>query len=375
MSCLKRDLIIITLIFLFAIGIINIINNNKKIKIVLFNENTRILEKNIEQFERENNVEVEIEKMDFYSVLSKMEEKKIFSEKLPDVFMAANDWMGEIVNEGIAEKVKQKDLEDIIPSIREGVRVNKNYYAYPYRLETMFLFYNKNYILNIPKNISELLYLKQKIENETEKYGVIFPTDEIYYHYPWYKYLGGGVNGIATLDKKDIVMKNEIDFIGRNFQYMNRNSVIKKYNNEESLMMINGSWEIEKVMNNKFQTEYGMIKDENFKPFIGFKSFVVYKKSKNKKAAEKLVKFLIDKERQRKFSKDKWHISPNKTVFYSGINKASKELAWCIENPEIMPSNLLIRNNCNTAGELLSRVVKNKEDVEKSILELFGGRK
>ena len=126
MSCLKRDLIIITLIFLFAIGIINIINNNKKIKIVLFNENTRILEKNIEQFERENNVEVEIEKMDFYSVLSKMEEKKIFSEKLPDVFMAANDWMGEIVNEGIAEKVKPKDLEDIIPSISEGVRVKKN---------------------------------------------------------------------------------------------------------------------------------------------------------------------------------------------------------------------------------------------------------
>ncbi len=63
------------------------------------------------------------------------------------------------------------------------------------------------------------------------------------------------------------------------------------------------------------------------------------------------------------------------TAFGKKINKASKELAWCIENPEIMPSNLLIRNNCNTAGELLSRVVKNKEDVEKSILELFGGRK
>ena len=138
MSYQKRDFIFIILIFIIAISIIKI-NNNKKIKIVLFNENTKLLEEKIKRFSIENSVEIEIEKMDFYSVLSKIEEKKIFDENLPDIFMTANDWMGEIVDKGIAEKVKPKDLEEIIPSIREGIRVNKNYYAYPYRLETMFL--------------------------------------------------------------------------------------------------------------------------------------------------------------------------------------------------------------------------------------------
>lgn len=350
------------------------IHKSSKLKIILFNENSEKLELEIKEFAKINKIKVEIEKKDFYEVMEIMESKNILDQENTDIYMSVNDWTGEIVEKGLAEKIEDRELEKAIPIVKESLKVGGNYYGYPYRLETVFLYTNKKYIEKPPKDVEELLLLKREIEKKEKKEGLVFPTDEIYYHYPWYKYFGGSVNGLMELNKEDLAMKNEIEFVGRNFKYMNSSVAIQKFKREESWMMINGSWEIEHL-EDKYAIEYGMIRDESFKPFLGIKSFVINKKSKNKKLSKKLLKYILDDKSQNFLSKDKWHITPNKNIFKLGINKATRELTWCIDTPEIMPSNAKIRYNCNRAGELFARVVKNRESVEESIEELFGGEK
>ncbi|BDU49742.1 sugar ABC transporter substrate-binding protein [Haliovirga abyssi] len=343
-----------TAVYMFRTTFIDKSKSIKKLDIMVFSPNYESLNGILYKYSEENNIKINLEEAQYFNFTSAFKEKSKKNEKIPDIFLVVNDWIGDLVEKNLIEEVKKENLNELSKIAVESIKYKNRYYGYPFKEETLFLFYNPKYIKKVPNKISDLLILSKKIKEKYGIEGMVFPTDEYYYHFPWYSYVGGDVKELINISDKTLNnMEKEMKIIKNNFKYMNSNLATTLFKDDKAAMMINGPWSIDylKGVNYKIKT----IKDEKFKPFVGIKTFVIYKKSKEKVEAEKLLKYLIGKDIQEKWSKDPKFISVNKNVKNS------------MKNGIIMPNSPKLNRFWMESNKMIYDILKNSLDIKKSI--------
>lgn len=364
----------IIFIFFLTLGYSIFFSKEKEdIKIIMLRDKNENLKSLIQEYSKKNNINIIIEETDFFDFVSGIEEKHMKNEDIADIFLVINDWIGDLAQKNIIEEVRERDIKNIIKEARESVKYKNKYYAYPYKIETLFLFYNKKYIKNIPNKIEDILNLSNELKKNKEIEGLIFPIDEFYYHFPWYSYVGGEKEDLLKIDNNTKEkLKKELNLIKDNFIYTNVFVVNLMFESEEAAMMINGNWEIDNIDKYNFETGYGIIKDERFKQFAGTKSFAIYKKSQNKKEARKILKYLITYEAQKKINETKSVIPVNEKLIYNSDKKIVVNFKENINHIEFMPNEKELKEFWLKSNLALNKIFWENCEVEETIENIFG---
>lgn len=364
----------IIFIFFLTLGYSIFFSKEKEdIKIIMLRDKNENLKSLIQEYSKKNNINIIIEETDFFDFVSGIEEKHMKNEDIADIFLVINDWIGDLAQKNIIEEVRERDIKNIIKEARESVKYKNKYYAYPYKIETLFLFYNKKYIKNIPNKIEDILNLSNELKKNKEIEGLIFPIDEFYYHFPWYSYVGGEKEDLLKIDNNTKEkLKKELNLIKDNFIYTNVFVANLMFESEEAAMMINGNWEIDNIDKYNFETGYGIIKDERFKQFAGTKSFAIYKKSQNKKEARKILKYLITYEAQKKINETKSVIPVNEKLIYNSDKKIVVNFKENINHIEFMPNEKELKEFWLKSNLALNKIFWENCEVEETIENIFG---
>lgn len=371
---MKKILILSGVFFLIVLGYFTLFEEKKEknLEILTLESENEKLRDLIYEYGKKENINITIKETDFFNFRSSIEEKHSQNEKVSDVFIVLNDWIGDLVNKGILSEINEDNLTDLLPQAKKSVFYNEKYYAYPFLSETMFLFYNKEYISNPPETIDRIMELSKELKNKENVEGLVFPTSEFYYHYPWFRYFGGKRSALTDIKNLDLnILKTELDYVKSNFLYTDVFVADILFKEKKALMFLSGNWQIEKFKSLDFETSFISIKDKKFRPFIGFKTFGIYKNSENKDEANKLLKYLMSKEAQDILSEIDGLIPVNMKSLENSGKKVIKEFLAVKDNTELMPNSEKMMDFWTKSSILLGRALKKEEDNDTVIREVF----
>lgn len=235
--------------------------------------------------------------------------------KGPDILLWANDVSGELAQSGLVEPLDELPFlsENFLPVSLKAFKYKGRLYGYPYAVESLALFYNKNMIKNPPTSFEELEQIALKINNPEKKiYGFLYDFKTFFFSFPILNASGGYIFGEDAngLNSKDIGITHQGFIDGLTFlQGLNTKGIIpsstdrgiafENFKSNKLAFMIDGPWAIKDL--NESRVNYGIavlptFKGSVAKPFVGVHGFMVRRSSKNKlRAKEFIEKFLLSK--------------------------------------------------------------------------------
>lgn len=234
--------------------------------------------------------------------------------KGPDILLWANDVSGELAQSGLVEPLDELPFltENFLPVSLKAFKYKGRLYGYPYAVESLALFYNKNMIQTPPTSFEEIEQIALKITNPAKKvYGFLYDFKTFFFSFPILNASGGYIFGedqTGGLNSKDIGIQGFAD--GLTFlQGLNTKGIIpsstdrgiafENFKSNKLAFMIDGPWAIKDL--NESKINYGIAVLPTFKgkvarPFVGVHGFMVRRSSKNKlRAKEFIEKFLLSK--------------------------------------------------------------------------------
>jgi multiple sugar transport system substrate-binding protein len=256
------------------------------------------------------------------------------SETTPDVVQLGNTWIPEFVAlnslEDLGKWVETSNeikVQNYFPGIWQTNILDEHLFGIPWYVDTRVLFYRKDILKAAgysmpPKTWQELLKLSDKIkENESakNKYAVFIPTNE------WAPFIIFGLQAGSTLLKDNNRFGNfEDEKFKESFSYLINfykaglapldmtqvSNVYQAFAEGFFAMYISGPWNVTEFkkrlpedVQNKWMTAPLPSYDSVYpgKSLAGGSSFVMFKLSRNKTAAWKLIEFLSSRKSQIEF--------------------------------------------------------------------------
>lgn len=233
--------------------------------------------------------------------------------KGPDILLWANDVSGELAQSGLVEPLDELPFltDNFLPVSLKAFKYKGRLYGYPYAVESLALFYNKDMVKTAPETFEEVEQIALKINNPAKKvYGFLYDFKTFFFSFPILNAGGGYIFGEDEngLNSKDIGIRGFAD--GLTFlQGLNTKGIIpsstdrgiafENFKAGKLAFMIDGPWAIKDL--NESRVNYGIavlpkFKNKVSKPFVGVHGFMVRRSSKNKlRAKEFIEKFLLSK--------------------------------------------------------------------------------
>lgn len=262
-------------------------------------------------YEKDFNVKVIVEVLN--KDLTSLFKTASLAGKGPDVLLWANDVSGELAQSGLIEPLDELPFltENFLPVALKAFRFKGRLYGYPYAVESIVLFYNKDLVKVIPESFEELEQQAIRINNPAKNiYGFLYDFKTFFFSFPILNASGGYIFGEDQngLNAKDIGINHPGFINGLTFlQRLNTSGIIpssidrgiafEHFKAGKLAFTIDGPWAIKDLDSSK--VNYGIVvlpkyKNSIAKPFVGVHGFMIRRSSKNKLHSKEFIeKYLL----------------------------------------------------------------------------------
>lgn len=371
----KKFFLLSAFLFLFIVLYFWAFNKPKDVtlNLMVLGVNKEKVKSLANSYTEKTGIKVNVEEAKYFNFISELEEMKKRKEKIPDIFVAINDQIPPLVEKDVIIPIDKNEIIENMPLALDSVKYNGQYYGYPFQFETTYIFYNKDYIKEIPDSFEALLKETKEIEEKSggKIRGMLFPIDEYYYHYIWLTYTGGSLDNMLTPtgDSKAALIK-ELKFAKENFKYSNYATTTSLFKDGKAAVMINGNWAFPFLQEVNFKYDYTILNDKaNY--FAGVKSFVISKSSENIEEAKKLARFLNSYESQKSMESVVDYIPCNDTAIDESKNPALSRIKGSLDKLKLMPNDSRLKDFWMKSNSMLIRVFKNGEEIEAVVTDIF----
>jgi maltose/maltodextrin transport system substrate-binding protein len=233
--------------------------------------------------------------------------------KGPDILLWANDVSGELAQSGLIEPLDELPsfVENFLPVALKAFKYKGRLYGYPYAVESIALFYNKDLVKSPPKSLEELETLAIAINNPKKNiYGFLYDFKTFFFSFPILNASGGYIFGenLNGLNAKDIgvnhpgfvsglIFLQRLNNLGLIPSSTDRGIAFEHFKAGHLAFTIDGPWAIKDLDASK--VNYGIavlptFKNSIAKPLVGVHGFMIRRSSKNKlRAKEFIEKYLL----------------------------------------------------------------------------------
>ena len=230
----------------------------------------------------------------------------------PDAFIFAHDRIGDWAKAGILEPitlwVNATILGRFFPKTVRCLAYGGQLYGLPMAFKTLALYYNTAMVRRPPRTTAEMIALARKVTNRKRGvFGLAYQNRDFYYHAPWLHGFGGKVFSGNTLAVDSPASARALTF-ARDLDRRQRilpdeptsYLVTALFNKSKAAMVINGPWfrgEISpKVRYAVAPLPKVSATGKPAAPFLTSEAVLLSKKSKHKRAAFALMRFLTSDE-------------------------------------------------------------------------------
>ena len=314
--------------------------------------------------------------------------------KGPDVLLWANDVSGELAQSGLIEPLDELPFltENFLPVSLKAFRYKGRLYGYPYAVESLALFYNKDTIKTPPQSFEEIEQIALKLTNPAKKkYGFLYDFKTFFFSFPILNASGGYIFGEDKngLNAKDVGINHQGFIDGLTFlQRLNTEGIIpsstdrgiafENFKTGNLAFMIDGPWAIKDL--NESKVNYGIsvlptFKNSIAKPFVGVHGFMIRRSSQNKLRAKEFVeKFLLSKKGVALFYKFD-NRAPARIDVLEELSKADPTVSILRKSAEsgvAMPNIPQMASVWNAMGKALSLSLEQKMPAKKALNLVVG---
>ncbi|MBC7711840.1 MAG: maltose/maltodextrin ABC transporter substrate-binding protein MalE [Rhizobacter sp.] len=338
-------------------------------------------------FEKEYNSKVVVEVLN--KDLTSLFRTASLTGKGPDILLWANDVSGELAQSGLIEPLDELPelTKNFLPVSLKAFKYKGRLYGYPYAVESLALFYNKNLVKNAPETFEEIETIAEKMTNpKTKMYGFLYDFKTFFFSFPILNAAGGYIFGENEngLNAKDIGINHQGFIDGLTFlQRLNTKGIIpsstdrgiafENFKSDHLAFMIDGPWAIKDL--NEAKVNYGIAVLPTFKgkiarPFVGVHGFMIRRSSKNKLRAKEFVeKYLLSYKGIQTFYKFDGR-APARIDVLDALSKSDTTvgiLKRSAENGVAMPNIPQMASVWNAMGKALSLSLEQKMPAKESL--------
>lgn len=294
------------------------------------------VKENIADFEKAHNVKVEVLDADMFEKLDGLALDGP-AGTAADVLIAPYDRIGSLSNAHLAEVTLLEDAQYDDTDKRQ-VTVDGKVYGAPAVIETLVMFYNKDFLPEAPKTFEELEELskddKYKFSGEEGK-NTAFLTKwtDFYFAYGLYAGFGGYVFGENGTNPSDIGLNNagSIEAItyatdwyknvwpkGMLDTKSSGDFISQSFIEGKTAAIITGPWEVAAFKD--ANVNFGVAKipalpgGKEYKPFGGGKGWVISNYSTKKELAQKFIDWVSSEEQQTKLYEKRGEVPANQVA-------------------------------------------------------------
>ncbi|NPU99764.1 MAG: extracellular solute-binding protein [Brevinematales bacterium] len=340
-----------------------------------------------------NDIEVKLLPVPFDAINNKLQtvipavNKGQSQEEGPDVFVFGQDFTGDWAERQLILPLENFISKDITSQyFKNTINAFADYmydgalWALPGSFKNISLFYNKRFIANPPKKLSELMAISGKFTNPGDKkWGFSYDCGNFYYHTMWVQAWGGAIFKKIGTTKKGVPiflpllysqpMISAGDFVFKNLKNGNFHGAAEaeitySFNNNKTLFAISGQWFRGEIAAN---IDYGVaelpIVDEigvQAVPFLTVEGYFMASCTKDQAAAAEVIKYFTSAAMGRYFGKIGKQTPANKGAYqYSEVKNdpISKVFMAAAGNAISMPNNPEMALTWDPASSGLSSVL------------------
>jgi len=293
---MKKVILAFVLVFLLA-GLI-FATEAGKLTIWCSEKQVDILQKLGDEFEAQYGIPVVVQEMSFGDIQTNFLRAAPVGEG-PDIMVTAHDRIGELVVNGLViplDFLTLSERNEFMGTAIDAFNFGGKLYGLPYAVEAIALFYNKEYMEEVPATFEELADLAEEYTDD-EFRGFVYNTPDFYFSAPLLFSNGGYVFKLTDkgLDPNDVGLDNAGAVAGGEFigNLLDR-GICKPGDNYDvmdglfkdgmAMAIINGPWAIEGYRNAGIDYGIAPIPSINGKecvPFTGVQGFLINSQSPN----------------------------------------------------------------------------------------------
>lgn len=235
------------------------------------------------------------------------------TKKGPDILLWANDVSGELAQSGLIEPLDETTYlkDNFLPVSLRAFKYKGRLYGYPYAVESLALFYNKDMVKNPPASFEELVSIARTLNNPKKNtYGFLFDIKTFFFAFPIlnasngyiFKEEAGGLNAkdVGIVGFEDgLTFLQSLSSEGLIPSSTDRGISFLNFKEGKLAFTIDGPWAIKDLDASK--VNYGVavlptFKNKVAKPFVGVHGFMIRRSGQNKlRAKEFIEKYLLSK--------------------------------------------------------------------------------
>ncbi len=270
-----------------------------------------------ERFTRDMGINVEVQQVNFGDINSNFITASQQGEG-PDIIIGAHDWVGELVANGLLEPIPFTAIETELfaQAGLDAFTVNGRLYGMPYAIESIGIYYNKDYVPEPPKTIQELMAIAKDYTTSSTR-GFIYDATNFYFSYPFISGFGGYIfdwNARTGYNANNVGLNNQGAVKGAQLiksfydeglvpQGVNYDIMNSMFVQGTAAMIVNGPWAATEYVNAGIDfgvlplTELELEPGKNAIPFVGVQGLMINSKSNNKAfAMEFIINYLATAE-------------------------------------------------------------------------------
>lgn len=259
----------------------------------------------------------------------------------PDILIGAHDWVGELAAGGLLAPVHMRadEIALFTPVGLEAFSWGGDLFGFPYIMEAIALFYNRDLIAEPPATFEELIAVARELtDREAGDFGFLWDAANFFFTFPLLSAQGGYVFAMrdGALDPTAIGLANEGAIAGGElilrlveegiiFPGVDYGTKAGLFTAGRVAMILNGPWFIRDAR--AAGINYGIAKIPTIaghtpRPFVGVHGFMINALSENRIIANEFLKrFVFTKEVQLAI----WRADPRIPTFIPAL-----------EAPEVM---------------------------------------
>ncbi|MGY6028760.1 Maltodextrin-binding protein [Phytobacter sp. AG2a] len=268
----------------------------------------------IKDFEKENDVKVNVQEMPFAQQLEKLRLDGPAGIG-PDVLVIPNDQVGGAVVQGLLTPLNldKEQVDAFTPASINAFRMDNALYGVPKAVETLVLIYNKD-LIDKPLDSLQAWLDYSKTQRAENKYGLLAKFDQIYYSWGAIGPMGGylfGKNDKGGYNPTDIGLSQPgavaaVTFLKKFYSEgvfpsgilgdNGLNAIDSLFTEKKAAAVINGPWAFQPY--EAAGINYGVAPlpalpdGKPMSSFLGVKGYVVSTWSKDKAMAQKFIEFI-----------------------------------------------------------------------------------
>ena len=290
-------------------------------------------------FTKESGVTVKLVQKDF----AKIQEEfiaQVPTDKGPDVTIAAHDWLGNFVSNGVVQPVELGDTADGYQQVAvTAMSVEGKTYGVPYSVESIALLRNTALAPTAPATYDDMIAAGTAAGTEFPFLVQVGPESDPYHLYPFQTSFGApvfGTNDDGSYNADDLSIGNaggeayaawlaKEGAAGHLSVNVTSDIAKEKFNAGASPFLITGPWNVPDAQKAGIDVAIDPIPSAGgspAQPFVGVQGFVVSAKSKNALAANE---FLVNYIGSEKVQTELYEIGGRAPALTSAFEAASSD--------------------------------------------------